>query len=207
MLKAGAGIRNAFIENRQHGARAARVLRPWNSRYATLSHRWEQDELSYQDLQAQRNRDGAGFTKVQKSCKKASTDGYEWLWVDTCCIDKSSSAELSDAINSMFRWYQDAQVCYAYLSDVPTGCTTDSHHEGQSPFRRSQWFTRGWTLQELIAPSSVIFLDQAWTEIGTRHSLEHLISSITGIENLNEVDESVRGQTSNSSKVWFKYNY
>jgi hypothetical protein len=160
--------------------------------YAILSHRWEQDELSYQDLQAGRNRAGAGFTKVQKCCDKASTDGkrFEWLWVDTCCIDKSSSAELSEAINSMFRWYRDAQVCYAYLSDVPAGCTTDSHHEAKSPFRRSQWFTRGWTLQELIAPSSVIFLDQAWTEIGTRQSLEQLISSITGVENLNEDDES-----------------
>ena len=158
--------------------------------YAILSHRWEQNEFSYQDLLAGRNKDGAGFTKVWKCCDKAVIDGYQWVWIDTCCIDKSSNAELSEAINSMFRWYWDAQVCYTYLSDVPPGWTPDSHHEAQSPFRRSQWFTRGWTLQELIAPSSVIFLDQAWTTIGTRQSLEQLISSITGIQNPNEDRDS-----------------
>jgi hypothetical protein len=149
-------------------------------RYAILSHRWEQDELSYQDLQAQRNRGGAGFTKVQKCCEKASTDGYEWLWVDTCCIDKSSSAELSEAINAMFRWYKASARCYAYLSDVAG--TEDRPNRLQWPsFKESVWFTRGWTLQELIAPSDVLFLDSTWREIGTRTELMADIIAVTGI--------------------------
>ena len=149
-------------------------------RYAILSHRWEQDELSYQDLQARRNRGGAGFTKVQKCCEKASTDGYEWLWVDTCCIDKSSSAELSEAINAMFKWYKASARCYAYLSDVSG--TQDTPNRLQWPsFKESVWFTRGWTLQELIAPSDVLFLDSTWREIGTRTELMADIIAVTGI--------------------------
>ena len=89
---------------------------------------------------------------------------------DLCCIDKTSSAELSEAINSMYRWYQESGVCYAYLADVPPNA-----------FSKSRWFTRGWTLQELIAPSTVIFLDQKWQEIGTKSSLQRVISEITGI--------------------------
>lgn len=149
-------------------------------RYAILSHRWEQDELSYQDLQARRNRDGAGFIKVQKCCKKALEDGFEWLWVDTCCIDKSSSSELSEAINAMFRWYKASARCYAYLSDVDgtedgTGCLH------WASFKESAWFSRGWTLQELIAPSDVLFLDSAWREMGTRTELMADITAVTGI--------------------------
>ena len=89
---------------------------------------------------------------------------------DLCCIDKTSSAELSEAINSMYRWYQESGVCYAYLADVPPNA-----------FSKSRWFTRGWTLQELIAPSTVIFLDQKWQEIDTKSSLQEVISEITSI--------------------------
>jgi len=148
--------------------------------YAILSHRWEEDELSYQDLQAGRNKHGAGFTKVQKCCAKALTDKSEWLWVDTCCIDKSSSAELSEAINAMFRWYKASTRCYAYLSDVD-GVEDGSDCLHWPSFKASVWFSRGWTLQELIAPSDVLFLDSTWREIGTRTELVAEITAATGI--------------------------
>ena len=110
----------------------------------------------------------------------AVADGFDYIWIDTCCIDKTSSAELSEALNSMYRWYQEAEECYAYLADVPhnsinraTGVT--------GPSWKSRWFTRGWTLQELIAPLSVIFLNSEWQEIGTKSNLQRDISEITGI--------------------------
>ena len=102
-------------------------------------------------------------------------------WIDSCCIDKSSSAELSEAINSMYRWYSDAQVCYAFLFDVWDTSGQDPHELG-SEFRRSKWFTRGWTLQELLAPSTLVFFDRDWKDIGTKSSLKDLLESITGVK-------------------------
>ncbi len=121
-----------------------------------------------------------GYAKIEGCCAQARADGWEYAWVDSCCIDKSSSAELSEAINSMFKWYRNAQVCYAFLDDV------DGEEEGAIPgeLRRSMWFTRGWTLQELLAPDIVVFFDKNWMDIGTKTSLGELISEITGIEDL-----------------------
>ncbi|PMD47064.1 HET-domain-containing protein, partial [Hyaloscypha variabilis F] len=147
--------------------------------YAILSHRWESDEVSYQDLEAGKNKDGAGYRKILRCCAKALDDGHDWVWIDTCCIDKKSSAELSEAINTMFNWYQSATLCYAYLSDVEPIVT-----EGPlsyPTFKDSLWFTRGWTLQELISPTEVLFLDRNWSEIGTRTSLANEITAATGI--------------------------
>ncbi|KAI8710934.1 HET domain-containing protein [Fusarium sp. LHS14.1] len=149
--------------------------------YAILSYRWGKDEIAYQDVGNIHHGDGAGHDKVRKFCGMAKAHGFEYVWIDTCCIDKTSSAELSEAINSMYRWYQEAAVCYAYLADVPTD-TFDRDTRAIGPeFSESKWFTRGWTLQELIAPSMVIFLDQAWQEIGTKSNLRSIISKITGI--------------------------
>ena len=117
--------------------------------------------------------------KIQFSCAQAAKDGYGYIWVDTCCIDKSSSAELSEAINSMYKWYQNAEKCYAYLADVPTGADL---WPKQSSFRRSRWFTRGWTLQELIAPSNLIFYSAEWLYLGTRYVLSSLLTEITGVD-------------------------
>jgi hypothetical protein len=103
-------------------------------------------------------------------------------WIDSCCIDKSSSAELSEAINSMFKRYQNAQVCYAYLSDVTSAI--DDPMITDSQFRRSQWFTRGWTLQELLAPQYVEFYNHHFVQIGTKSSLAMVIVEITGITHL-----------------------
>ncbi|KAH8123378.1 hypothetical protein FP744_10005958 [Trichoderma asperellum] len=141
--------------------------------YAILSHRWGKDELTYQDLEVglKANERKKKFTKVQQCCSKAKADGFEYVWIDTCCIDKTSSAELSEAINSMFLWYHQAERCYAYLADVPS----------KSTFKESEWFTRGWTLQELLAPSDICFVDENWHDIGTKVSQQQSISDCTGI--------------------------
>jgi hypothetical protein len=149
--------------------------------YAILSHRWEGEEVTFQDLQAGRAPGMKGFPKIKGCCAQAVADGFLYAWVDSCCIDKTSSAELSEAINSMFHWYKRSQVCYVYLSDVSTGLNWDSHQRQDSELRLSKWWTRGWTLQELIGPLVVIFYDRAWMELGTKKWMEILISSITGI--------------------------
>jgi hypothetical protein len=150
--------------------------------YAILSHRWEKEEVSFRDMQDGKGPEVAGFTKIKGCCAQAAADGWQHVWIDSCCIDKSSSAELSEAINSMFGWYQDAQVCYAYLSDVPAGDEDPSLKN--SSFRKSAWFTRGWTLQELLAPMTVVFFNCDWIEIGTKSSLYNTIASVTGIRPL-----------------------
>ncbi|KAH0557094.1 hypothetical protein GP486_005117 [Trichoglossum hirsutum] len=112
-----------------------------------------------------------GYKKVKYCCAVAMTNGLKYVWIDTCRIDETSSAELSEAINSMYRWYREADVCYAYLVDVPS----------KAVFSSSGWFTRGWALQGLIAPSTVIFLDKDCKELGTKASLQQDISDCTGI--------------------------
>jgi hypothetical protein len=146
-------------------------------RYAILSHRWSDEEILYSDFRKQRNSHFRGYQKVLAACKLARDDGYAFMWVDTCCIDKRSSAELSEAINSMFRWYGSAEVCYAYLEDV--GNMYESG--GEDMFARSAWFTRGWTLQELIAPSEIHFYDRTWHFIGAKSAILERLARITGI--------------------------
>ncbi|KAK3296447.1 heterokaryon incompatibility protein-domain-containing protein [Chaetomium fimeti] len=127
--------------------------------YAILSHTWAQDEVIFSDMtDLGKARTKIGFAKLEGACRLAATQKYDYIWIDTCCIDKSSSAELSEAINSMYRWYEKAKVCYAYLCDVknPTqlvGC---------------KWFTRGWTLQELLAPDDVEFYTLDWVYLGNK---------------------------------------
>jgi len=148
--------------------------------YIILSHTWgeEEEEVSFQELQNGTGKCKAGYQKIKNCCEQAARDGFRFAWIDTCCIDKTSSAELSEAINSMYQWYKDSRICYAYLEDV------DGVQDGAqfSPMLgMAKWFTRGWTLQELIAPSVVEFYSKDWTEIGTKLSLAEIISSITGI--------------------------
>ena len=118
-------------------------------------------------------------SKIREACRIARENGYRYLWIDSCCIDKTSSSELSESINSMYRWYALADVCYGFLADVPA---EEDHHRNNSRFRRSRWFTRGWTLQELIAPLKVVLLAKDWTVIGTKLSLGDLIAEITNID-------------------------
>jgi hypothetical protein len=148
-------------------------------KYAILSHTWGEDEVSFQDRQQGLAYVKAGYTKIKFSCAQAVQDGLDYVWVDTCCIDKSSSAELSEAINSMYRWYQKAQVCYAYLADVSTNKDLSVT---KSAFASSRWFTRGWTLQELIAPSNLVFYSSNWDRITTKSERCDIISEITSID-------------------------
>jgi hypothetical protein len=155
--------------------------------YAILSHRWGREEVSFRDMTGDHTAlaHRKGFQKIVQCCAKAKSEGHNYVWIDTCCIDKSGSAELSEAINSMFHWYREAEVCYAYLDDV---YSSDNLANEWSLFKESRWFTRGWTLQELLAPYEVVFLTHDWQEIGTKRSLSSVISSVTKIDKktLNE---------------------
>jgi hypothetical protein len=201
--------------------------------YAILSHTWHEEEVSFQDWADQSSASQKkGYKKIFDVCQLAQKHGHGYVWVDTNCIDKSSSSELTEAINSMFKWYQFAQVCYVYLFDVPSpeaasksssssssSSSTESSSEDDGPrvavyeseasskvpykvnrrrkrrlkrhpknpgfslfFRKSRWFTRGWTLQELLAPRDVVFYSNDWSFLGTKESLCSDISSITRIE-------------------------
>lgn len=150
--------------------------------YAILSHTWEPDqEVPYQEMLAAGGdpchpaRKKSGFKKIQETCQQAHDEGFLYVWIDTCCIDKSSSAELSEAINSMFQWYKNASVCYAYLSDLPPDCRDSL--EDHMP--KCRWFTRGWCLQELIAPRDVQFFDACWLPIGGKDEPEMVKSCLS----------------------------
>lgn len=149
--------------------------------YAILSHTWGDDESTFQDwsdlVTAQRK---AGFGKIRDSCRQAFLDGHRYMWVDTNCIDKTSSTELSEAINSMFKWYSKSDVCYAYISDVRTADTIPEDLVAE--LEESRWFTRGWTLQELLAPDKVVFYARDWTRIGPLDFVVDPVSQATGIE-------------------------
>lgn len=176
--------------------------------YAILSHTWGQEELSLREwtmvTQSRKLDPGwlpesvgtlshflgisslqeiekkSGYSKIIACCEQAKRDNLHYAWADTCCIDKTSSAELSEAINSMFEWYKSSNVCYAYFSDVHT---ETAHSQGQMhlAIRNSRWFTRGWTLQEFLAPRRLAFFDSEWNFISFKADLVDLLGSVTGI--------------------------
>ncbi|KAN0121996.1 HET domain containing protein [Hyaloscypha variabilis] len=149
--------------------------------YAILSHTWgtNEDEILYEDIeQGNVNKSGPQLFKFEACCKQAFQDGLRYAWIDTCCIPRSDFTELGEAINSMFRWYKNTAVCYAYLADVPAGVDCS---DPNSKFFTSRWFTRGWTLQELLAPKEVRFYDAAWNFLGTKGDMSIAIETITGI--------------------------
>ncbi|KAE9979256.1 hypothetical protein EG327_007074 [Venturia inaequalis] len=173
-------------------------------KYAILSHTWGPEEVTFTQVQqfsalkdgqavyetqavhlpgfatpqaslVQRSIESkAGYTKIKMACQQAGKDGFQYIWIDTCCIDKSSSAELSEAINSMYDWYRDAEIAYAYLEDV-------QNKDDKEALATSRWFTRGWCLQELLAPKQIIFFGKDWLYLGTKDTLVKKISDITGI--------------------------
>ncbi|KAB8200760.1 heterokaryon incompatibility protein-domain-containing protein [Aspergillus parasiticus] len=149
--------------------------------YAILSHTWGAEEVSFQDIQERQEtcKKKKGYEKIIHTCHQALKHGLEYAWIDTCCIDKSSGSELSEAINSMFRWYGKAVACYAFLADVPPGCNP---HDHQGPFAKSRWFTRGWTLQELLAPDNLVFYASDWSYIASKNELRRELSLITGVD-------------------------
>ncbi|KAF2137759.1 uncharacterized protein K452DRAFT_235426, partial [Aplosporella prunicola CBS 121167] len=147
--------------------------------YAIVSHRWVDQEVNYQEMLSPtpETKQKKGYQKIERACQQAVDDKLEYLWIDTCCIDKSSSAELSEAINSMYIWYLESAICYAYLDDVSDGI--DAHTDPE--FAASKWFTRGWTLQELVAPGTLVFYSEHWHEVGRKSTLSQPLSRITGI--------------------------
>jgi hypothetical protein len=154
-------------------------------RYAILSHTWRDEEVTFQDMSAGLARGKNGYEKTRGCCHQAERDRLRYAWIDTCCIDKRSSSELSEAINSMYRWYRQASCCHVFLDDYPSA-GTDPLDQGsiscdhalaeqvssstatscRDRFRHCRWFTRGWTLQELLAPEFLKFYNKIWTCVG-----------------------------------------
>jgi hypothetical protein len=155
----------------------AEFLGPTTPPYAILSHTWEDGEVSLREMTdpspsvTSKN----GYRKIVDYCRLAAREGYGWAWIDTCCIDKTNHAELAESINSMFRWYEEAIVCHVFLADLAADA------ELEDALSRCRWFTRGWTLQELIAPKTVHFHDQSWDMRGTKANLITELAAITGI--------------------------
>ncbi len=157
---------------------------PWNGGYAILSHVWGENEQTFQDIQELPSKCAPGQTprdlaseKIRKACELAEQEHFLFIWIDTCCIDKTSSAELSEAINSMFSYYSLAVECFAYLEDV----SSDDGSMPKDEFKKSKWLTRGWTLQELIASRYVTFISKSWTNIGDKKFHAELIEEASGI--------------------------
>ncbi|KAH8657927.1 heterokaryon incompatibility protein-domain-containing protein, partial [Xylariales sp. PMI_506] len=166
--------------------------------YAILSHTWQDDEVSFSDMQdwlpndnfvadqpglrrlSPTVRSKKGFRKIEYTCRQARNHNLGWAWVDTCCIDKTSSSELTEAINSMFQWYQKAARCYAYLADV-LNLDRAPKKQLEQRIMASRWFTRGWTLQELIAPKNMTFYSQEWEYLCERVELDNVIAKTTSI--------------------------
>ncbi|KAF1813703.1 kinesin light chain 1 [Eremomyces bilateralis CBS 781.70] len=154
-------------------------------KYAILSHTWIRgEEVTFEEFRKGMRKHTVGYNKIEFCGEQTARDGLEYFWVDTCCIDKSNSTELSKAINSMFRWYHNATRCYVYLSDVSgsaSGANNPHSQRWETDFRKSRWFRRGWALQELIAPESVEFFSKDRVLLGSKKFLERQIREITGI--------------------------
>ncbi|KAK0507443.1 hypothetical protein JMJ35_009966 [Cladonia borealis] len=148
--------------------------------YAILSHTWggDEDEVTFEDLEQGIGRNKTGFQKIEFCGEQAARDKLEYFWVDTCCIKKTSDAEVAFSLNSMFRWYHNATKCYVYLSDFSARIEENLR---EAAFRNSRWFTRGWTLPELLAPESVEFFSKEGILLGSKVSLKEYIMDITGI--------------------------
>jgi Heterokaryon incompatibility protein (HET) len=143
--------------------------------YAILSHTWGDDEVTFQDMTSAHRTSKEGWYKITETCRKAREHSINFAWIDTCCIDKSSSAELTESINSMFQWYENARICYVFLEDISVRRATEQGMGG------CRWFTRGWTLQELLASKKIQFFDRKWSYIGSTPELNAVITSYTDI--------------------------
>jgi len=155
--------------------------------YAILSHTWGADteEVNFEDLINETGKNKPGYKKIRFCGEQAAKDDLEWFWIDTCCINKANKAEHLLAIKSMFRWYRNAARCYVYMSDVSSPLLETDEEATPPPwtsdFQKSRWFTRGWTLQELLAPSIVEFFSREQRKLGDKTSLAQQVHEITGI--------------------------
>jgi hypothetical protein len=188
--------------------------------YVTASHRWKEgEEANMHDVRNKVNTDKSGYQKMEGFARfireQLQAEGIEWLWIDTCCIDQSNPAEVTEAVNSMFCWYSNAALCVAYLADVDEATEQSTlgkrHADGQrkvdSPrtFEACEWFRRGWTLQELLAPSLVIFLSSTWEVIGHKGDCEGLLGAGPALEpqisRIAHIPEDVLRDYSNSKRI------
>ena len=166
-------------------------------RYAIISHRWgeESEEVLFTDIgdpERAQNKE-MGYYKVHGACTQARRDALDYVWLDTCCVDRRNHVELTEVINSMYRWYRESTVCYAYLHDV----------SDPTEFTKSDWFTRGWTLQELIVPRFLRFFTKNWKFIGTREDLIVPIAQCTGISpNILRTGEIPPSVSISQKMVW-----
>ena len=180
-------------------------------RYVILSHTWGADteEVTLEDLTNGNGKNKSGYEKIRFCGRQAARDGLEWFWVDTCCIDKMNKAELFQAIRSMFRWYRNAIRCYVYLSDVSIAKSIvsgrDSRVDWEPTFRASRWFTRGWTLQELLAPSVVEFFSRECKLLGSKISLTQEIHEITGIPKSAILGARLSGFSVDERLLWIQH--
>lgn len=151
--------------------------------YAILSHTWGPDaeEVTFDDIvkDISGSQKKEGYGKIRFCGEQAKRDGLKYFWVDSCCINRANYTELSHAINSMFRWYQNSRRCYVYLADVSVD--NPSCADYGSIFKNCKWFGRGWTLQELLAPSSVEFFSAQGIRIGDKNTLKQAVHQATGI--------------------------
>ena len=176
--------------------------------YAILSHTWGKGEVSLQEVENGTGKNKNGWEKINFCANQADADNLGYIWVDTCCIDKKDAVELSQAINSMFCWYQQAARCYVYLSDVSMQKAEQNIQTKpvwEPALRRSRWFTRGWTLQELIAPTLIDFFSSEGERLGNKMTLEPVIHEITGI-----ATSALRGDTLSNFSIderlsWAEY--
>ena len=176
--------------------------------YAILSHTWDKEEVSFQEIETGTGKNKNGWKKIEFCARQAEADGFRYIWVDTCCIDKKNAVELSEAINSMFRWYQKAARCYVYLSNVSTQGGEQERQVNpawEPAFKRSRWFTRGWTLQELIAPTLVDFFSLEGERLGNKLTLEPMIHEITGIATSALRGDTLSNFSINERMSWAKY--
>lgn len=169
------------------------VPEPQQNPYAILSHTWGDDEVTYEDFSnLEQARSKSSHNKIVKTCRLAVSQGLRYAWIDTCCIDKSSSAELTEAINSMFRWYKEAEICYAHIFDLAQrkeGSALDWLKD--DPTSQYRWFTRGWTLQELVAAEKINFYDEAWEYRGDKTILIRQLHLATGIDQQVLADSNI----------------
>ena len=175
-------------------------MNPKTVAYAIVSHRWTDKEVTLKDFPyyLYGEQDGYGWAKIHHACQIASSQNINWVWIDACCIDKHSSAELTEAINSMFQWYQRARICYVFLRDVHSIEIRNSDWSStpvyraasrstgiyEEEFKKSEWFRRGWTLQELLAPRELKFFNSKFQCIGSRAELSMLVAAASGIDRL-----------------------
>ncbi|KAM3416384.1 hypothetical protein BST61_g7982 [Cercospora zeina] len=160
-----------------HTLELAEFSGPDTPEYVIASHRWVGDECTYKDVLKKRSTHKAGYKKIEAFCafvRQLNSAAYnngpdlrcDWLWIDTACIDKSNSQDVQTSINSMFKYYSEAVCCFAFLADLKPLNHPSGRHVVKESFYNSVWFTRGWTLQELLAPQTVVFLTSDWEVYG-----------------------------------------